>query len=321
MIKKLGLTALLILLSVLFLSAASAEVTYQGMTFDENAEEIDLGNTVVRDFSALEAFLSQFPNLKKVDMYATEMYKTDCDRLADAFPDVEWGWLLVIPARDHSHYIRTDSTAFSTLHSNKSVHHTSEDFEILKYVKNLMALDVGHNEVRSLDFLYDLPNLRILIIACNYVEDITPIASLEKLEYAELFKNKIHDISPLQNLEHMIDLNLCFNGIQDWSPLWEMTSLKRLWVYRGGGYAGGKDMTKQQVKELKEVLPDCYLDSTHYSTSGGWRGVTRGSGKNEKFIPHPHYAVLQEIFPPDQKTNPSLMYKPFEDSYPDDEDE
>ena len=312
-----GLTALLCAFSL----TASAEVSYMGMTFDESAEYIDLGNTVVRDFSELKAFLSQFPNLKKVDMYATEMYKDDCDRLADAFPEVEWGWLLVIPARDHSHYIRTDSTAFSTLHSNKSVHHTSEDFEILKYCHNLMALDVGHNEVRSLDFLYDLPNLRILIIACNYVEDITPIETLEKLEYAELFKNKIHDISPLQNLQHLMDLNLAFNGIEDWSPLWEMTSLKRLWVYQGGNYSGGKNMTKQQVNELKAALPDCYLDSTHYSTSGGWRGQTVKKNGKEVLIPHPHYKVLQEIFPPDQKTNPSLMYKPFEDSYPDDEED
>ena len=307
--KKYYLIVLSLALAALLLPfMASAEVSFMGMSFPEDAEEIDLGNTVVYDFSALEAFLSQFPNLKKVDMYGTEMYRDDCDRLADAFPDIEWGWLLVIKAKDHSHYIRTDSTAFSTLHSNKSVHHTSEDFEILKYVKNLMALDVGHNEVRSLDFLYDLPNLRLLIIACNYVEDITPIASLEKLEYAELFKNKIHDIRPLQDLEHLMDLNLAFNGIQDWSPLWEMTSLKRLWVYRGGGYSGGKDMTKQQVKELKEVLPDCHLDSTHYSTSGGWRE-------------HPHYTVLQKIFPSQEKKNPSLMYIPFADSYPDDEDD
>ena len=43
------------------------------MTFDRDAEAIDLGKTVVSDFKKLTAFLDELPNLKKCDMYGTKM--------------------------------------------------------------------------------------------------------------------------------------------------------------------------------------------------------------------------------------------------------
>jgi Leucine-rich repeat (LRR) protein len=71
----------------------------------------------------------------------------------------------------------------------------------LKYLKNLKYLDVGHNAIDDLSFLYDLPELRILIVADNYVTDyitdLTPIASLKHLQYLEVFTNNITDLSPL----------------------------------------------------------------------------------------------------------------------------
>ena len=102
--------------------------------------------------------------------------------------------------------LRLEANKPATLHNDTSAKHNSEDFSVLKYCWNLMALDVGHNNVTNLDFLYDLPNLRILIVACNTIEDITPIASLKHLEYLELFKNRILDISPLEGLDHLMDL-------------------------------------------------------------------------------------------------------------------
>ena len=290
---------------------AAAEVEYEGKTFREDAEYIDLGDTVVSDFDAFEAMLDRMPKLKRVDMWANRMTKNLCDRLAKRFPDIQWGWTLVISNYDHEHLIRTDYTSWSTMHNNSTPPHRSEDFEILKYMWNLKALDIGHNLVENLDFLYDLPNLRILIIACNQVTDITPVGSLKRLEYAELFKNKISDLSPLAGMEHLLDLNICFNRIEDWSVLKDLKTLRRLWLY-----SSQKINTvppESVVSELKAALPDTYIDSTHYSTAGTWRMLNSNTQA-------PHYAVIVANFGADH-LHPMYEYVPFEESmtYPDDD--
>lgn len=250
-------------------NALGEEVTFQ-KTFkvDKYVEEIDLGKTRVEDMDAFIAFLNKLPNIKKVDMYVTKMYTKDIDKLAAARPDIEFGWTM----RIGDHWVRTDATAFSTLHNNRSPMHTQNNFKYLKYCKNMLALDIGHNAVTDLSFLYDMPQLKVLIVACNInLKDITPIGSLKELEYLELFKNDINDISVLANCEKLIDLNICFNRIKDWTPLQGLKNLERLWIYNSNNYSKEYPVDKQVVKDLKEALPQCLVDSTSYSTQGGWR--------------------------------------------------
>ena len=301
---KKAISILLLLLSIL--QFASADVSFSSLTFSEDSEHIDLGNCVVTDFDAFEAFLDSFPRLSRVDMWDTPMTRDLCDRLASRYPAVRWGWTLVIKCKGGNHVIRTDDTSFSTLHNNKSPGHTAEDFEILKYCWDLKALDIGHNKVDQLDWLASFPNLRVLIVACNHVTDISPLAGLKPLEYAELFKNEIRDITPLRNLTHLMDLNLSLNKIDDLSVLKEMPSLKRLWIY-ACRYVH-KEPPREVVKDLQAALPDTYIDYTHYSTGGRWRYLDNGN-------PHPHYKVIQEIFGKDHQ-HPAHHYIPFEDSYP-----
>ena len=303
---------LIALFAVALVSGAAADVEFGGVAYPEDAEYIDLGSKTVRDYNAFEAFLDQMPNLRQVDMFATEISASTCDRLAARYPQIKWGWTMVLRGKDHTHLIRTDYTSWSTLHSNKSSHHVSEDFHILKYCWNLMALDIGHNSVTNLDFLYDLPELRVLIIACNEVSDITPVASLHHLEYAELFKNRIADLTPLSGLDHLLDLNLCFNAITDWTPVSGLTQLKRLWIYSGNQYARGGANKAQAIKaaarSLKQSLPDTEVDYTHYSTAGTWRNIT----KNKL---HPHYQAIIAMFG-ENHLKPKYEYVPFEDSWP-----
>ena len=274
---------------------------------DSEAEYIDLGRLKIpnrdADYARFEKYLAQFPNLKQVDMFATEIKRPRIEELAARFPDIEFGWTMVIPCYNptHSdrstHYIRTDATAFSTLHSNSCLEHTALDFSILKYCKNLQALDIGHNRVTDLSFLYDLPHLKVLIVACNIdLVDISPIGSLTELEYLEIFKNKIEDISCLANCTKLIDLNICFNHIKDWTPLYGLTRLRRLWLYNSNSlnYSGASTMPEEAVQALRDALPDCTIDSVHWSTEGGWR-----SG-------HPRYLTIAAMFS-------SMEYIPFTD--------
>lgn len=289
---------------VLFAGAAAA-VSYDGEEWDPASTTIDLGDRVVTDFDELITFLDQMPNLQHVDMWETVMTADVCDLLAGRYPNIQWGWTMKLKGKDHDHLIRTDYTSWSTLHNRNTSHHTSEDFRILKYCWDLKALDVGHNSVTSLDFLYDLPDLRVLIIALNQITDITPVASLTKLEYIELFHNKITDISALGGLTHLLDVNICFNRIADWSPLKNLVNLQRLWMY--SSQSANKRPPEAVVKELRELFPNALIDDKHYSTTGQWRYL-------EDNVKHPHYEAITKMFGSDH-TDPQHDYVPFAESY------
>ncbi len=266
-------------------AAAEKTAQIQGHVVPLDTDRVDFGNMKVQDYNALKSFLFSLPALRQVDMYATPISGAQADELTELFPYITFGWTLRIRCKDHNHDVRTDATAFSTLHNKLSPKHTSDDFRMLKYCKNLLALDIGHNRVTDLGFLYDLPNLRVLIIAINEITDITPLASLHDLEYAEIFKNRITDLRPLMHLTKLADLNIGFNSVSDWSPLYGMRDLKRLWVYSSSIYGAGgrRTLTSQVISDLRTNLPDTYIDSTHYPTTGGWRE-------------HPHYDVISQMF-------------------------
>lgn len=305
--KKYMLIALAALL-VCLAGLAAAEVSFQGVTVPEDAEYVDFGDEPVADLAGLADFLAQLPQVKRVDMFANRMTMADCEPLAERFPQIRWGWTLMIKARDHQHLIRTDRQTFSTLHNNKSSLHSSEDFAILKYCWDLRALDLGHNAVTSLDFLRDLPDLRILILAANQITDITPIASLHKLEYLEMFKNRVEDLTPLTGLTHLLDLNLCNNRVKNMDVLGTMPWLKRLWIYR----VTGKDVPKQDARALQAQLPDTQVDYQHSGTNGTWRML---NAKKQ----HPHYEVIVKNFGANHLKPGDGTYWPFEDSWPEEE--
>ena len=273
------------------------------------AQEPEAGNETVTylnldgqrlNYQAAKEMLARYPNLKKADMFDIPLSRVQAEELEALYPEVEFGWTLKIGT---DHLVRTDATAFSTLHFSGSTAHTTKDIAVLRYCKKLRALDFGHNLVDDISWLTELPDLRVLIIAVNRVTDITPLASLTRLEYLEIFNNRITDLSPLRNLTHLMDLNISYNRVTDYSPLYGMTWLKRLWIGKAGMEEDG--VPEEVVRTLKKNLPGCQLDWQSKPTLGGWRD-------------HPHYDVIHEMFAGSE-------YIPFSDSYPDypvdDEDE
>lgn len=295
--------ALLLLLGTAFAEEGrddSRLVTFGKLTVNSDVTYIDLEGNIVKDYDEFCRFLDQLPYLEKCDMFSTEIRRKNIDMLAERYPNITFGWSMVLSARDHTHILRTDATAFSTLHNNQTTQHSSKDFEILKYCPDLLALDIGHNSIDDLSFLSYVPNLRVLIIACNQVNDITPLGQLKDLQYLELFKNDIHDISVLSGLTELIDLNICFNRIKDWTPIYPLTKLQRLWVYNSNNYSEDIPVPREAVNGLKEALPNCYIDSKSWSTQGGWRE-------------HERYDVIYNMF----KTG---VYIPFNEKLPGQDD-
>lgn len=277
-------------------------------TFSADSEEEYLNipfKQTIKDWNGFISFLEKFPNLKKVDMFdVPKLFYKRIHQIHDQFPGVEFGMTMQIGSPNYDckvHTVRTDATAFSTLHGYHYQAHGCEELSILKYCRNLYALDIGHNYLTDLSFLYEMPQLRVLIVAAagGALKDITPIGSLKHLEYLEVFVNSIRDISCLKDMPYLMDLNLQSNLIEDLSPVKELKSLKRLWINKYSRRI--KDaVPASTIAELQEALPDCYIDGESSSTDGGWREDQDGNY-------HPHYAIIRKMFR-------SQIYEPFLDS-------
>lgn len=289
LIRRALLIALALVLLVSSVLAEAGIVTIGTMTFSTDSDTIDLGDMECT-MEELTAFLDQFPNLAHVDMFGTQVEKDDIELLTSRYPDVKFGWTIHIWGKRGGHIVRTDQTAFSTLHGD-CYSHSTEQLEVLKYCTELRALDLGHNRIQDISFLSGLTKMRVLILACNGIKDISPLANMPELEYVELFSNKIRDLSPLTGLTHLMDLNLIYNRVPDTTELLKMPHLKRLWVAHCIPNLKGKTLNA-----LYEALPDTQVIVNGEPTQNGWRD-------------HPHYDVLQRMFQ-------SGEYIPFEDSWP-----
>lgn len=280
---------LCLLLGLLSAPAARAEgVAFMGRVYAPDTREIDFGAQQVEDWAGLRALVAGLPALEEVRLFGSRVPREVMKDLFDSFPQVFFGFTIRIA----EHTIRTDQTAFSTLHNNRSPTHSSQDFEPIRYCTRLQALDLGHNKITDLSFIKDLTGLKVLILAANAIEDISPLASLTQLEYVELFKNRIRDVSAVASWSQVLDLNLAYNLTPDLSPVEGLKTLERLWIYNSNNYNAKDRLKPETLRALSAALPKCYIDAKTYSTGGGWRE-------------HPRYFVIFDIF----KTS---VYKPFE---------
>ncbi|MCR4887526.1 MAG: leucine-rich repeat domain-containing protein [Clostridiales bacterium] len=287
-------TALLLLLLVLLTGAAQAESAMRsvgGLSFPADATAVDLEDLEL-SMDELTAFLDGFSNLERVDMFGTKVTKKEIEMLVARYPNVKFGWTIHIFGKGRGHDVRTDQTAFSTLHGD-CYEHTSQQMEVLRYCTELRALDLGHNLLRDISFLKDLTKLRVLILGANEITDISPLAGMQDLEYLELFSNHVSDLSPLLNMPRLMDLNIVYNRVPDMEILMQLKGLRRLWT---GHCIKGLTGSGPMVEQLRQALPDTLVVAEGEPTQNGWRD-------------DPHYDVIQEMF---QKG----VYIPFAESPP-----
>lgn len=281
--KRAVLLGLVFALVLALPAAAEGTLTlYDRFTVSRDTEVLDLGNLKIVDLDRLRGYLDRLPRLTQVVMPETRLSVAQLDSLAAAYPGVRFDCSFSFVKG----VVSTSQTAYSTLNTLSDKRYTETRFQALKYCPDLRALDLGHNSIRDLSFLYAMPELRVLILADNQITDLTPLASLKHLEYLELFFNDITDISPLAALDQLKDLNLCRNRIEDVTPLLGLKSLQRLWI-------PDNFLTERQKAELETALPGCRIQyEWSRSTSFGWRE-------------HPRFEVIKRIFR-------SGVYEPLE---------
>lgn len=281
------LCMLTLLFCLICVSACAQEISLGSVTVDSNAAVLDLDSLTTESIppADLTAAFSAMPNLTHVSMFEQDITVPDMEEILAAFPQVTFDWTVQLD----QYRIRTDATAFSTLKGRQDPRYTTEDLEPLKYCTELLAIDLGHNDVSDLSFLTQWPHLKVLIIVDSKtpITDITPLAELHELEYVELFMQGITDLTPLGNKPNLLDLNLCHNQATDLTPLLTNTSMERLWI------SFNRKLTKDQIKEFKAAMPDLRMETEEYqSTGAGWRN-------------HKRYEVIKEMFS-------TRVYRPFD---------
>lgn len=251
--------------------------------------------------SQIALALDALPNIKKVIMnkYSPSLEGIN-NYLLTPYPDVEFSWTLNwLICSGRRVKLRSDATAFSTGKGRQDPRYTAPQiWERLQYFPDLVAIDVGHNNVSDLSFLTNFPGLKRLICIDSRkpVTDISPLAELKDLEYIELFMQEITDLSPLADHTKLLDLNLATNNVTDLSPLYSCVNLQRLWI------SSNPNLTVEEIEEFQRHVPGCQVVYTLRKgdeTGGGWRE-------------HPHYDVIYKSFQDN-------VYYPFEDSIEDTE--
>lgn len=247
----------------------SGTIAMLGQSFSIDSEELDFSDTKIslEETQEFASLIAAMPSLKKVIMSDCGIADEDMDALDQAYPSVRFVWTVHFKVYD----VRTDTDRFcvSDLPWNGYVAWpmTDKDFAPIKYCRDLIALDLGHENISDLSFLYNMPKLKYLIIAIEHnTFDLTPVASLKNLYYLEVFNNELLDISPLTECKNLKHLNIS-NTRGDYSiePLFQMTQLDRLWFALN-------HLTEEEKEALRTALPntEIYLEQTD-SVGGSWR--------------------------------------------------
>lgn len=256
-----------------------------GLEVSSTATEVDLSGRWRGDLAELRDALDTLPHLESVWMWNCSLNRSDQVALSQEYPDVFFGWTITI---NSTHELRTDDTAFSTLGRKPQL--MPSNTQAFTLCPNLLALDIGHNTIMDLSFLYDCSKLKVLILADDELEDITPLACQTELEYLELFMNRITDISALANMTQLRDVNLAYNDITDLSPLYELPHLERVWLMMNSR------LTDEEVQRLREHQPDCEIVTRSDGATGE---VMRQDGSlipGSSWRDHPHYFTIRYIF-------------------------
>ncbi len=233
--------------------------TLFGKTFslaDEKLEylSVNIGNEGIAEFRDI------LPLMRQCTYFKLDRCKVDDEvmaKLRDDFPQTKVVWRVFFA----EYSALTDEEKIWTPNSVLDI-----DTEALKYCTDVKYIDMGHNDITSIEFCRYMPKLEVAIFAITKVNDISPLAYCPELEYLEIFSSKVTDISPLANCTKLQHLNISnLPELKDLSPLYGLTQLKRMRCTKN-------NISGEQQQEIMSLLPDCAFNfSTHWPTGDDWR--------------------------------------------------
>ena len=238
----------------------SWEVEICGRTFENTATEIDLCGIPMESVQEVEQKVVGLPLLQKVLMWDCGISNEEMESLNLRNDKVLFVWKVKLGEKVT---VRTDIDNFIC----HNYGHFLEEGECdnFRYCTEIVALDLGHRDIKTCDFVAYMPKLKYLILADTMVRDLTPLTGLENLIFLEVFLMDLKSYEPLLSLKNLEDLNIGFTT-GELDVIKQMTWLKRLWWSKC-------ELTWEEQKELRAALPntEIQLHLNYSSTGAGWR--------------------------------------------------
>lgn len=234
----------------------------EDLSVRSDVTELDVRKHIVPDAAAFSDALVLFPKLTMLDMCGTGPSDEEMAAIRARYPQVKVVWFIHI----YNWVIRTDIKGFSTGNRSRfpngggryeagtaqfSYHKLqAEDFEVLKYCTDLIALDIGHcTRLGNVDFLKYVPNLQYLDIALCNIEDISALENMHDLVYLQMMYNYISDPSPIKNNTKLRYVNASNNTLTSADVFTTLPNLERLWINCSG-------LSNEQIASLSAALTE-----------------------------------------------------------------
>ena len=239
-----------------------------------NARSMDISGINLSECDIGSVF-GKMPELKQVTMTDCGLTNEEYAALQDAYPGIRMIWEIQFSRRK----LRTDAVAFSTFRGGAlDQPFKDEDVYYLKYCRDMVGIDLGHNPVHDLSFLQYMHELKVLIMVDNSgLKDISMIRYVPKVTYLEVFVNSITDLSPIEGLKDMEDLNFSRNPVADVEAVKDFPKLKRMVFME-------TNVQADDIAELRSIYPKTKITTTGInSLAGDWRE-------------DPHYYAMRKLF-------------------------
>ena len=229
-----------------------------GTIVSTETESINLSWIQIGSGAQIDRYLPHFNNLTRAELRRCGIPNEEMDALKQKYPNTFFIWEVQI---GHA-WIRTDVTYFMPYKHRLVLY--DQHVDNLKYLTELICLDMGHMKVTRTDYLAYMPKLQYLLMCSTPITDISYCASMKDLKYVELFLTKVTDFSPLLECKNLVDLNVCYTNPADPLIFGQMKQLKNLWF---------RNMMDWNVRnQLRQMLPNTTMVfEPGSSTGGGWR--------------------------------------------------
>jgi uncharacterized protein YjbI with pentapeptide repeats len=240
---------------------------FMGVAVSTQDTVLDLTGIEMESTESVEALLPVMHHLEKVDMSDCGFSDEEMDALNKRYEDIRFVWTMHISYYD----VRTDATGFRATEKHYG-YLDEEGLARFKYCEDMVAIDIGHRRIPTVEFLYDMPQVKYLVLQRGECYDITPIGSLEDLVYLELHRAYVNSLSPLLNCKKLQDLNLVnlmgsVTNEELFDFLMAMDSLEMVWL-------DSTQLTDDQLAQLREAHPDCLYHEVpdwDHSVEDPWR--------------------------------------------------
>ncbi len=240
------------------------EITWSSMvagkTFQSNETLIDISNITVGDLSQVEAEMEYFPNATQLEMHLCGVENEEMAAFREAHrEDYKVVWTVELGPK---YSVRTDIDNIKPAHDATSDFHDADAYN-MRYCEDVIAIDIGHLDVRNVEFAAFMPHLKYLVVSWTGVKDLTPLANCKELVFFEGTDAPIGDLTPLKECTALEDINVSASGAKNSDALVDLPNLKHFWVIQRGDL--GWPITSNR--------PDVTVRASGSHTVSGWRSI------------------------------------------------